>query len=205
MKPVDVKTEGEWMTLNADLRDYPGKIYAFLPAAIKGVSLQCTPHVTGGKNIDYTVAVADDKGQAINASFPLEITLNNPSGEAVLHLNRAAAPKFSGAYRVPCNAAAGDWKLTVRELISGTISQATITIEPGPGIAGTDDARLVWVRDAGQVKKFVADPTPALIVVDQEQAWVMPQGAASGGGVLTKAGKPTKVMTFDEAVHMPVD
>ena len=107
MKKADAKTDGDRMTLTADLRDYPGKIYAFLPVPIKAVSLQCTRRSAGGKNIDYRVAVADEKGQPINASFPLEITLTDPAGAIVQQINRAAAPKFTGVYRLAANAAAG--------------------------------------------------------------------------------------------------
>ncbi|HWE03332.1 MAG TPA: sugar-binding protein [Tepidisphaeraceae bacterium] len=53
MKPIAVKTDGDWMSLDADLRDYPGKIYAFLPAAIARISLAATAKAAGGANIDF--------------------------------------------------------------------------------------------------------------------------------------------------------
>ena len=145
------------MTLTADLRDYPGKIYAFLPAAIDKVSLDCTPRAAGGSNINYAVAVVDNKGQPINASFPIEIVLTSPSGLPVFHVDRAPQlPKLTAAYRIPVNAAPGAWKLKVRELISGTVSEATITVDAGATIQGSDDSRPVWVRDAQHIKTFVS-------------------------------------------------
>src|SRR5260370_25942432 len=83
MKPVEVKTDGDWMSLHGDLRDYRGKIYAFLPAAIERVSLQCTNKAADGKNIDYAVSLLDAKGQSIDASFPIEVTLTDPAGKIV--------------------------------------------------------------------------------------------------------------------------
>ena len=111
MTKVAVQTDGDFMTLQADLRDYPGKIYAFLPAEISRVSLQCTPKIAGGRNIDYVVSVVDAKGKAINASFPIEITLTSPSGNSVFHVYRSAAPTYSTAYR--CARQCRDWELEV--------------------------------------------------------------------------------------------
>ena len=92
----------------------------------------------------------------------------------------------------------------MRELISGTVSESTVNVGNGAPLHATEDARQVWVRDTAQVKKFIADPTPALIVVDREQAWVLPQ-ANRLAAALTAAGKPTKVVDADTAIRMPPD
>ena len=204
MKPVEVKTDGDWMSITADLRDYPGKIFAFLPAAIDKVSLQATTKVAAGKTIEFTASVVDAAGQAIDSSFPLEITITDGAGKIVQRMNRAAAPTFRAAYAVPTNIGSGTWKVRVRELISGCVSECAIAVEGGTGPQGQADARVVWVRDAEQIKKFVADKTPASIVVDQDQAWVQTQ-ATRLAEALTKAGKPTKVARVDEVMTLPVD
>lgn len=204
MKPVAVKSDGDWMSLDADLRDYPGKIFAFLPAAIDKVALQATAKISGGQNLDYAVSVVDARGQIINGSFPVDVTLTDSAGQVALHVSRAAAPEFRGVFPVPSNAPAGTWKLRVRELISGCVSESPIVIDSGNAIAGQVDVHAVWVRDSAHIKQFVSDKTPATIVVDLDQAWVLPQ-AKRLAEALTRAGKPTKVVSANDVLHLPVD
>ena len=94
--------------------------------------------------------------------------------------------------------------MKVRELISGAVGEATISVEPGEGIRGTDDSRQVWVRDAGKVKTFIADKTPAVIVVNTLEDWVVPQ-ARRLAAALTAAGKPTTVEKLEDVVRLPPD
>ncbi len=204
MKPIAAKSDGDWMSLDADLRDYPGKIFAFLPAAIDKVALRATAKLTGGHNLDYAISVLDAKGQAIDASFPLDVTLTDPSGNVAFHVSRSATPEFHGVYPMPSNVAGGNWKLRARELISGCVSESNITVDAGTDPEAQVDSREVWVRDAAHVKNFLSDKTPVTIVVDEAQAWVMPQ-AARLADALTRAGKPTKVARADEVLHLPMD
>lgn len=204
MKPIPVSVDGDWMSVSADMRDYPGKILAFLPSAIDKVALQATQKTAGGKAIEYSASVVDAGGQPIDASFPIEITLTDGAGNVVQQMNRAAAPQFRSAYAVPANVTAGTWKLRVRELISGRASEASITVEAGAMEVAQVDARKVWVRDSANIKQFLADKTPASIVVDQDQSWIQ-SNAQRLADALTKAGKPTKVVRVEDVLTLPVD
>ena len=51
MKRVEATIDGDWMSVTADMRETPGKILAFLPAAIERVNVRATPRVTGGGEI----------------------------------------------------------------------------------------------------------------------------------------------------------
>lgn len=203
MKPVtDVKTEGEWMTLTADMRAVPGKLLAFLPTAIAGVKLGAAARVTAGEDLNYAVNVAGADGQAIDAAFPLEIELRDAAGKMVQQVWRAAAPEFRGVYRVGANAPAGRWTLRVRELMSGCVAEAGIEISAGTVPTGTLDARPVWVNEPARVAKFLAGKTPVLIVTDADQAWVRPQAERLQKAFAAK-GREARIVNADEVIKLP--
>jgi hypothetical protein len=137
MRRAEVKTEGDWMTLEADMRHYPGKIYAFLPAAVESLSLRAAASVRAGSTLRYEASVLDAQGRAIDASFPLEVRLLDPSGATALEAWRAASPTFAGACAVPANAPPGTWTLRVRELLSGAAAEAI----PAPAEGETPPAQ----------------------------------------------------------------
>ena len=157
MRPVPVRTDGDWMTLQADLRHLPGKVFAFLPAPIDRVALKASAKLTAGTDLNFQVAVANAAGQPMDAAFPLEITLRDASGRQWLNVFRAATPSFQTAWRVPLNAPAGAWKLRVRELISGAVAEATVEVSSATGLnlAGKLDDRAVWVHDQDKVREFL--------------------------------------------------
>ena len=229
MRPVPVKTEGDWMTLQADLRHLPGKVFAFLPAPIDRVALKASAKLAAGTDVNFQAAVANAAGQPIDAAFPLEITLRDASGRPWLNVFRAATPSFQTAWRVPLNAPAGAWKLRVRELISGAVAEATVEVSAvaAPTLAGKLDDRTVWVHDANRVREFLArggdtpvpqssvkptSPTalpgdksvPITIAVDDEQPWCRPH-AEKLAAALNAKGRPAKVAALATVLRIPND
>ncbi len=215
MKPVEVKTDGDWMSLKADLRAYPGKVYAFLPAPIARVGLRATASVKAGEGIHHAVSVLDASGKAIDAGFPIEISLRDPAGGEYQTVYRAATPTYTGVLRLPVNVAAGKWTLRVRELISGAFAEMPISVTPGELPSATLDTRAVRVHDAARIQEFLVGGAslpreldkakPAIIIaVDGEQAWVRPH-AERLAQALAATGRQAKLASVNDAVRLPVD
>ena len=214
MRLVPVKTDGDWMTLQADLRHLPGKVFAFLPAPIDRVALKASAKLAAGTDLNLQAAVANAAGQPMDAAFPLEITLRDASGRQWLNLFRAATPVFQTAWRVPLNAPAGAWKLRVRELISGAVAEATVEVSAvaTPTLAGKLDDRAVWVHDANRVKEFLvaraedkSGTIPSVVIaVDDEQPWCRPH-AVKLAAALNAKGRTAKVVSLAEVLRIPND
>ncbi|MGB8355169.1 MAG: PQQ-binding-like beta-propeller repeat protein [Chthoniobacteraceae bacterium] len=221
MRPVDVKTDGDWMTLQADMRHLPGKIFAFLPSAIDKVSLKAAATLPAGTDLNFQASVVNAAGEMIDAAFPVEITLLDPSGKTCLQIFRSAAPLFQSAWRVPLNAPPGQWKLRVRELISGAVTETGVDVTT-PATLSLDaklDTSPVWVHDGQRIKEFLTGTTetstPAkagaavhppeiLIALDEEQPWCRPQ-AEKLAAALVARGRAAKVVNVSDVLRIPND
>ena len=208
MKPVQVKKEGDWMTLAADMRHLPGKIYAFLPAAIDKVALAADARLAAGSDLSFRVGVAGPDGQPIDATFPIEITITDPEGNEQFHVYRAAKPLHESAWRVPVNAAGGNWTLRVRELISGAVAEAVVQVAAAeqPAVAGRLDGRDVWIHQPDRVGRFVAEKpaaqTPDIVIaIDAEQPWVRPHAEKLVAALAAK-GRPARIAPVAEVVRV---
>ncbi|MBM4033122.1 MAG: hypothetical protein FJ291_15250 [Planctomycetes bacterium] len=205
MKRTEVRTDSATMTLQADLRHYPGKIYAFLPAEIGSVALAAPAAVAAGSDLNYQVTIQDKSGAAIDAGFPLEVSLVPPAPQASgPPIFRAAAPEHRGTIPLPANVPAGTWKLRVRELISGAAAEAAIEVKPGKAPAATLDARTVWAGDAERIREFLAAKGPVTIAVDDEQPWVRPHAEALARALAAR-GRAAKVAPVSQAIRLPAD
>ena len=218
MKRVEAKTESatrtsaneEWMTLQADLRHYPGKVYAFLPAAIGRLELQASRTVQAGSDLNYQVTVLDEAGKPIDAGFPVQITVQDPTGVLFQGTWRAATPQYRGACRLPVNAPTGTWKLRVRELISGAFAEAPVELTTGQTASAKLDSQTVWVHDPERIAELLARPQAleaaggCRIAVDGDQPWVK-KHAERLAQALTARGIQAKVVSVAEAVRLPVD
>ncbi|MBM4039452.1 MAG: hypothetical protein FJ290_13150 [Planctomycetes bacterium] len=208
MKPVEAKSDGDWMSLKADMRAYPGKVYAFLPAPIARVDLRATASVRAGEAIHHAVSVLDAQGKTIDAGLPIEISLRDPAGGEWQTVYRAATPTYEGAFHLPVNVPAGNWTLRVRELISGSFAEMPIAVGgaslPRDLPAATLDERTVRVHDAPRTQEFLKAKPPIVIAVDAEQAWVRPH-AERLAKALTAAGREAKVASVADVVRLPVD
>ena len=208
MKPMEVKKEGDWMTLAADMRHLPGKIYAFLPAAIDKVALAADARLAAGSDLSFRVGVAGPDGQPIDATFPIEITITDPEGNEQFHVYRAAKPLHESAWRVPVNAAGGNWTLRVRELISGAVAEAIVAVAAAeqPAVVGRLDGRDVWIHQPDRVGRFVAEKlaaqTPDIVIaIDAEQPWVRPHAEKLVAALAAK-GRPARIAPVAEVVRV---
>ena len=211
MKPVPVKKDGDWMTLAADLRHLPGKIYAFLPAPIEKVALAADARLVAGSDLSFRVGVAGPDGKPIEAAFPIEVTITDPEGNEQFHVFRAAKPLHEAAWRVPVNAAAGAWTLRIRELISGAVAEAAVQVAAAeqPAVAGRLDGRQVWVHEPERVGRFVSEKPAAqspdiVIAIDAEQPWVRPHAERLVAALQAK-GRAARIAPVAEVARVVND
>lgn len=212
MRRIEVKSDSERMTLRADLRWYPGKIYAFLPAEIGRSALAAPTAAVAGEALAYQVTVQDKTGATLDAGFPLEVTLLPPAplpadcplAGASFPLYRAAAPDHRGSIRLPANVPAGTWRLRVRELISGALAEAVIEVRPGRAPSAALDSRPVWLADAERVREFLAGKDAVTIAVDDDQPWVRPHADALVKALIA-GGRAAKVAPVSQIVRLPAD
>jgi len=199
---------GDWMTLEADMRHYPGKVYAFLPAAVASVGLKSSAAVRAGGTLRYEASVLDEQGKAIDASFPLEVRLLDPGGATALEIYRAAAPALTGAYVIPANAPEGNWTLRVRELVSGAAAEARVAVQAGEGarhsvVAATLDARKVLTYEPERIRSFFGKKGPAIAIpLGPAQAWVRPV-AERCATFLARRGQETRIVPAEQVLRTP--
>ena len=207
MKRMEVgvdSTNADWMSLQADFKECPGKIYAFLPAEIAKVELKTATQAKANSSASYEIGVVDAKGQIIDAAFPLQITFFDGSGARLLEVFRAADPGYSGAYQLPVNLPSGNVKLKVRELISGKTAEASIAITSSEILPAQLDTAEVRIGDAELLKKFMAEKGPVVIALDDEQTWCKAE-AARLGAALEKRGRTVRVAPAESVLRLPAE
>jgi outer membrane protein assembly factor BamB len=155
MKRVDVAADEDWMTLTADMRHVPGKIYAFLPAEIDRVVLSTPARAKAGANLDFEVSVADGSGKTINAGIPYELIIRSADQRILRHVYRAAAPKHRDVYTVPANLPGSTIEFHVRELISGREVKVEVPVDGVKLSPASLVTRDVHVTDAARIRAVI--------------------------------------------------
>ncbi|MDP6353595.1 MAG: hypothetical protein QF473_00725, partial [Planctomycetota bacterium] len=177
MKRVDLKPDAQvteapasGQKFDADLRTSNGKIYAFMKRPIGGVSLACTPAPSVADELAVRVQVMDDSGASIDGAFPIELILTDPKGRATERY-RAAAPVLNEIFNIPANAAPGEWKLIVRELVAGHEATHKFKIaDRQDAIKLAEDSRDVLVYDAALVKSMLGEMKEAVVPVEESMS-----------------------------------
>jgi outer membrane protein assembly factor BamB len=203
MRRQKVENDGDWMTLEADFRSCPGKIYAFMPQEIDRVELRVQPEVSAGAPLAYAVQVLGKDGTAIDAAFPLEITLSDAKGAVLQRIYRAAAPAFSGVYAVPVNSVAGTVGIAVRELISGTRAEGSVAVQSGKMPRARLDTAAVRISDLELLKKFMRGTEPVTIALDSNQDWCRVEAEHLKKEIETP-GREVKIVPTAKLVRLPV-
>ena len=202
MQRLEPTVDGDWMTLDLDMRSAPGAMAAFLPAAIGGVALQAPATTAGGAELPFSVSVVDAGGAPIDAGFPIEVLLTDGTGRLVHHVYRSAAPRLLESYRIGANGTVGTWKLEVRELISGRSASAAIQVTAGTLPAASLDERTVWMSAPADVAAFIARKEEVVIALSSAQAWARPQ-AERLATELVKRGRTARIVDVDAVIRLP--
>ncbi|MCX5658093.1 MAG: PQQ-binding-like beta-propeller repeat protein [Planctomycetota bacterium] len=203
MKRLEPTTDGQWMTLQVDMRLAPGKIVAFLPAPIERVDLHAPATLAAGADLAFFADVVDKEGKAIDASFPVEVSIVDPQGKREQTIFRAAAPRYQGLYRLGANAIPGAWQVRVRELISGKVATARVTVSAAVSLpAAALDSRPVRMAEPSRVEKFLAGKDPVVIALDVDQAWARPQ-AERLRQALASRGREARIAQAEDLIRLP--
>ncbi|HYG74994.1 MAG TPA: PQQ-binding-like beta-propeller repeat protein [Planctomycetota bacterium] len=204
MKRAEVSADGEWMSLQADFRECPGKIFAFLPAEIAKLDLKTVAKAQTNSSIAYEITILDSAGQPIDSSFPIEIAIIDSKGSLLHEIYRAATPSYAGAYRIPANVATGSLKLKVRELISGKSAEAVIPLTSGDQPVARLDNSDVHISDAKLLQQMMNDKTPLVIALDADQTWCKSE-ATRLCEALNQRGRQARIETLDSILRLPAD
>ena len=124
------------MSLQSDLRSFPARLYAILPAPVGA------PRVSVGvmgETLQCRVDAVDSNGAALPARIPIRVRLASGNQVALdCHRGTDAGGRFEMAMPLPVNSTR--WTLEVTELIgnmasaleiSNTVALATAITKPG--------------------------------------------------------------------------
>ncbi|HUS58266.1 MAG TPA: PQQ-binding-like beta-propeller repeat protein [Planctomycetota bacterium] len=200
-KLVPVEELGDKAAIVADVRHYGGKMYAFLPAQIGGVSIKANSAAAAGESVGYRVEVLDAAGRAFDASLPLRIDVIDASGKTLKTQYRAAAPQYKGVWVPGLNAPSGVWKIRATELVSGTCAEAAVRVgEPGFPEPLKADTTAVWTADVKHIREFMKSRKEILIPLESGQQWARPEAERLAKGLNAK-GVRARVVEADDAIR----
>lgn len=172
-RPVYDAVRGGELTLKKDgalvsdaFRFGPGQMRVFARTVRPIGGVQCLPPVPF---CDYTVAtdplrvtfgavVVDSGKRVLSGSIPLEITITDPLGGVRYHLYRATAHGLLQLdLPLAANDPAGDWHVTIRELLSGCEDRTRFAFAPATScgaLAGGTTRALTFGNDRENIFRF---------------------------------------------------
>jgi outer membrane protein assembly factor BamB len=203
MQPVELTKSGDGLEFDADMRYSGGKVYAFMNRPIGAILLEDTPSPSPGKDLAVRVQVADAEGAVIRGAFPIELRLTDPKGRETVRW-RSAAPVLQEVFRIPANAAPGQWTLLARELVAGHQAARKFDLRGSEAAARfAEDTRDVVVHDPALLKHLLAELKEAIVPVSDSDAPVAKlvqevQPAFRDRGIELKPVRPEEVEVPNE-------
>ena len=164
------KEGGQWL-LEADMSVFPGAILALLPQPIDAVRLD------GGQTDDRAAfrliaKVVNAKGTAIDGAVPLHVTLADPAGAVRYDLDRTArAGEWDELLPLAFNDPAGQWTITVQELLGGhqVVARATLAPPVLLPVAAAPVQKVEWTRPTEAAAALESARTIAVLVAKTQQ------------------------------------
>ncbi|HUS57999.1 MAG TPA: hypothetical protein VM141_05035, partial [Planctomycetota bacterium] len=157
--------------VTADMSIYPGAIIALLPAPIEGLRLSAGQSEDRSKlGLRVEVGNANAPGKTVDAAVPLEIKIADAKGGTRFHLYRTAKGGVwqASALPVAANDAAGQWTISVTELLSGKQSIATLDVQPPALPAAAATPPVEWTG-AERIAAALGSAKRIAVVVDEKQ------------------------------------
>jgi hypothetical protein len=119
--------------------------------------------------VDIAAVLVDDQGQVLSGSAPLQVRLTDPLGQTRYDLFRATDQgTFKLTLPLAINDPAGEWKVEVRELLSGSAATAPFknAVPPVCGaMAGGKPRAVVFGNDRDNVFRFFRTHQDVKLVV----------------------------------------
>jgi len=168
-------------TLTADLRFGAGqmRVYARTARPIGGVQV-LSPVIrrdftveAGPQFAELTACVVDGGNRALAGAIPLEVKLLDPLGVTRYNLYRATDNGML-RLRLPLaiNDPAGEWKLSVRELLSNTEGQASFAYKPPKqcgALAGATHRAVYFGNEPENVYRFLGRQKEITVVAGSSE------------------------------------
>jgi WD40 repeat protein len=170
MKEVTPAEENGKLTIEADFRRLPGRIFAFASERVHSVRLGIPSAVKRGAMCPVTVQVLDPDGHPVNGSVPIQLRVLNPQGGERFQLFRAASlGEYSGEFPVALNEAPGKWQVEARELLTGLVAGGTLEVEANAKAPSAGPLPEVLVYDGQDCHEFLRSPDEKTILLDVTQ------------------------------------
>ena len=151
--------------LKVDFTDAePSRIWAVFPRAIAGVK---TTALMNKNKLVVSAKIIDKQGIAIPAVSPLEITVTDAGGQLQYHLWRGTDASGTCLISLPVNwpIPAGNWQVTVRDLLAGTKGTVTVAITTQPPAALTLDTSTTLAFDKQHISAW-------LLKMKGQEVWI---------------------------------
>ncbi len=135
-EPVTVQFGGDSHVYDLRARKYLGepgetRLYACLPYRVSGLTVAAPATVRQGAKLALQVSVAGEGGQV--GDHVVRVTFRRPTGDEAWHYTRnELAPGGTLALQTPIalNEQIGQWRVEVRDVLSGMKGEATFNVEP---------------------------------------------------------------------------
>ncbi len=173
-------------TVTVDLVGEPFAWLALLDAEPAALTLRAPGTAKAGTLLQFTSSVATAQGPA-GFRTPVEYVLTDPAGAVRARLFRFA-DRDQAAYRLADLDAAGEWTLTVKELLTGLTAQGKVRVAAGTAAAVTA-APEVYLPHPERLALFAGRKGEVRVLVEETQAALLPE-AERVVEALKKSGRP---------------
>jgi len=167
--------------LNGKISFGPGqmKAYALLKSPISKVNISDVDlnlDYTLKKNqstINFSIFLIDENGNIIKSPVPLKIVVKDPQNNERYYLYRATENGFLNiTLPFGLNEPAGEWKVSVEELISGKKSEKIFNYsspKETPSVLGMFERAIYLENDIDRIYRFARDNREITIIVGKSQ------------------------------------
>ncbi len=160
--------------VSLDLVTEPATVLAALPQAgprKKSISSTWPVQSSAPDFAYFATAVRSADGKSLGR-VPVSCELAGPDGV----VRRAWFEAADNELRVPLAArdTAGDWKLTIQELVTGKTASTTVSIQAAAAPASVQSVGDVHVVNAGHLRSFVEREGEKLVIVEPGQQALLP-------------------------------
>lgn len=160
----------------ADLSFTPFRIFISLPKPLAKLRVEVPDSLTLGQRLSLRVTPLDPDGNPIDAAIPLTLLLSDAAGKTVQEMPASALKTFDGELAAPLGFKPGQWKLTVKELVSGRQVETKIKVSAPanlPFASLMTEVPAVDVQRGGLIHDFLdqrrKDGEPVFVVLDDSQ------------------------------------
>jgi hypothetical protein len=122
------------VTVQADMRSSPARLYVLLPAPLGGVRVRAPKTVLPGQAFTWDAQVQDRAGKPLEATLPIRVRFRGADGALIEEYFTAADARtgVSGTLVAPLNHPTGTLALEVAELVTGKEAVVSLPLTATP-------------------------------------------------------------------------